>query len=435
MHRSPGALLQNPDTRRAAGLATAVMAANVVALGFTVVFAHKLGEARYGSLAALTSTFIILMVPGTALQTTVAREISAAVASGDPAAGAALGRWLRRLAALTVVLSLISVAAREPIAAVIGVRDLPWGAAVALPSGALWLIVQVERGALQAFRRYKLVGASIFTEQCLRLLFAYVLVVAGLGVTGAYLGIPLALLMLAVLLAFPLRREVAGAPHDAHVGRLRELLARAAWPVVALSLIAWLQDGHVIIVKHIASSHAAGAWGAAAVAAKAIMWIAIGLSLYIVPEAARRAKQGLDARGVLGRALIIIGLIAAAMVLVYAAAAQPILHAAFNVSGSAGALPWLGLAMSMLGFAYVGTQYQLALHRVRFIVVLALAAIAEPVVLIAIGPDLTALAFGMLAVLAATTIGVLLLALRPARPPERAAAESERQPAAVLTEA
>src|SRR5207249_2711099 len=63
------------DTGRAAGLAAAVMAANVIALVFTIVFARVLHSSGYGSLAALVSTFLILSVPGSALQMTVAREV------------------------------------------------------------------------------------------------------------------------------------------------------------------------------------------------------------------------------------------------------------------------------------------------------------------------------------------------------------------------
>src|ERR687886_761553 len=88
--------LSGSDTGRAAGMAGAVMAGNVLALAFTVVFAHVLGQTGYGSLAALLSTFIILMVPGAALQTTVAREVSAAIAAGDPNAGGGVRGWLRR---------------------------------------------------------------------------------------------------------------------------------------------------------------------------------------------------------------------------------------------------------------------------------------------------------------------------------------------------
>ncbi len=109
-------LLASADTRRAAGLASAVISANFVALGFTIVFARTLGASRYGSLAALLSTFIILMVPGSALQTTVAREVSGAVASGDPSAGASVRRWLGRLLIATVAITVVSVLCRDLIA-------------------------------------------------------------------------------------------------------------------------------------------------------------------------------------------------------------------------------------------------------------------------------------------------------------------------------
>src|SRR4051812_49966131 len=104
--------LSRSETSRAAELGIAAMGANVVALGFTLVFTHVLGQADYGSLAALVSTFLILNVPGYALQTTVAREIGAAVAAGEPRPGAAGGRWVRRLGVAT--LGLGGVGGRRP---------------------------------------------------------------------------------------------------------------------------------------------------------------------------------------------------------------------------------------------------------------------------------------------------------------------------------
>ena len=76
------------DTGRAAGLGAAVMGSNLIALIFTVVFGRLLHSSGYGSLATLVAAFVILQVPGSALQATVAREVSAEVAAGDRAPGA-----------------------------------------------------------------------------------------------------------------------------------------------------------------------------------------------------------------------------------------------------------------------------------------------------------------------------------------------------------
>src|SRR3954471_9789893 len=76
--------LTGSDTGRAAELGIAAMVSNVVALAFTLVFTRVLGQSGYGSLGALISTFLLLTVAGYALQTTVAREVSGALAAGDP---------------------------------------------------------------------------------------------------------------------------------------------------------------------------------------------------------------------------------------------------------------------------------------------------------------------------------------------------------------
>jgi len=307
------------------------------------------------------------------------------------------------------------------LATVIGVEDVPWAAGSTLFAGALWLIVSVERGALLGFQRYRLVGVSIIAEQLARLAFGIVLAKGGLGVTGAFLGTPAALACVAGVLLVPLGRQLGDAPDEELPGhRLRDLARRAWAPICALGLISWLQDGNVIVVKHLASDHDAGAWVAAAVAAKAIMWIAIGLAAYLVPEVARRAGSGGDSRPILLRVMGLIAALAVPMVLIYFAAASLILEKVLHVHGGQGALPYFGAAMSMLALTYLATQYQLALHRSRFLVVLALAGLAQPLILASVGDDLTGLALALLGMHVAVAGVMLVLALR--RPPDDAEA-------------
>ncbi len=406
--------LAGTDTGRAAGLAAAVMGGNVIALAFTIVFARLLGAGGYGSLAALVSAFVILTVPGSALQITVAREVSAALAHGEASPGAGVRRWLGRLVWLTGGVTLVSVLAREPLAAAIGV-DLEWAAAATLPTGCLWLILSVQRGALQGLQHYRMVGLSIVGEAGARLLFGLLLVGLGLGVTGAFLGTALSVLAVALVLTPMLFRALGPAvAGPASERRLRELVGRAWAPVLALGLIAVLQNIDVIVVKHQASEEAAGAYAAAAVAAKVIIWVAIGLGLYLLPEAARRTRLGLDARPVLRRTLALIAMTSAPMVLVYAVAAEPLLDLVFGaeLTGGAGALPWLALAMALLASAYLSVQYLLALHRARFIWLLGAAAVLEPVLLQGIGAELTTVAVALLGLQLALATAVLAIGLR-----------------------
>src|ERR1700694_1615193 len=66
------ATLRGSDPAKTAGLAAAMIANNVIALGSTVVFARLLSD--YSSLAALISYFLILSVAGQAIQVATARE-------------------------------------------------------------------------------------------------------------------------------------------------------------------------------------------------------------------------------------------------------------------------------------------------------------------------------------------------------------------------
>ncbi len=295
--------------------------------------------------------------------------------------------------------------------------DELWAAAAVPVTSMLWMLISVERGALQGFQRYKLLGWSLVAEAMCRLLFALGLVAAGLDVTGAFLASPLALIAVGLALAVPLRRHLPRASVDTGK-RLRDLLAGSGAPVAALTLLFALQEVHVIVVKHEASSEAAGSYAVAAVAAKAIVWVAIGLGMYLLPEAARRAKQGSDARPIL---LSTLGLIAAAsvpMVLIYAAAARPLLGAVFgdDLTGASGALPWLGLAMALLACSYLSVQYLLALGRASFIWVLGLVALAEVVLLAGIGANLTGVAVALFGLQLVCASCMLTLALR--RTPE-----------------
>jgi O-antigen/teichoic acid export membrane protein len=422
------AALKSSDTGRAAGMGVAVIAQNVLALVFTIIFARILGATGYGSLAVLISAFIILMVPGSALQIAVARKLSRERATNTVYAGAGVRRWLVRLAIGTVAVALVAIPLRSVLGAIINVDDL-WGAAAVPVTAMLWVILCVERGALQGFERYRVVALSIIGEAGSRILFSLLLVGVGLDVSGAFAGAALAFLAVALILLVPLGAELP--PPDrrpAGEARLRELLMGARVPVLALTLLLAIQELHVIVVKHEASGDAAGSYAVAAVAAKAIIWIAVGLGMYLVPEAARRSAIGDDTRTILLRCL---GLIAAAgipMVLIYTAAGKPLLEAVFgeDLTLASDALPWLGLAMVLLACTYLSVQYLLALHRYRFTWILAAAMVVEVGALVAIGDDLTRVAMALLGVQAVCAAIVLFLAL--GRPPAPIAATHRPEP-------
>ena len=409
----PAASPSGAETATAAGLAVAQLAANAIAVIFTAAFARVLGREDYGVLAAALSSFLIFSVPGSALQVATARAVATRRLGGRGELAATLRRWTVRLAAATAALALAGVALREPLARAMGV-DAYGAAAATLPTVSLWLLLCVQRGALAGLGAFRPVGASIVAEAAGRLVLGLLLVAAGLGTAGAYLGTPLAMALTAAALAVLIARRrgsVAGAAPARMRGFAREALA----PIVALAFIAVLQNVDVIVIRHQVGDDLAGAYAAAAVAAKVVVWTAVGVGLYLIPGAAARAAEGRDARPVLLRALGVVAAIAAPALLIMLLAPRLLLRVGFGEEyvAAADALPLLALAMTTLALTYLAVNFLLAVGAHGFLVPLGLVAIGEPVLLLAGSLDrLASFAGVVLAVQAAAAVAVLVPSLR-----------------------
>jgi O-antigen/teichoic acid export membrane protein len=401
---------QDAETTRAIGLAAAAMAANLVAVVFTVIFTRLLGTVGYGSLAALLNLTVILFVPGSALQVAAAREGTLGrLGRGGELAGT-LARWTRHLLIGLLAITLAAILAREPLAALLNVRQ-EWAAAGVPATAALWLLVCVQRGLLQAGRAYRVVGLSIVFEALGRLAVGLAFVGVGLGVTGAYLGTAASLALTAVVLELVLRRRLGPATPGARQHPLRSLARDAALPIAALTVVAALQNVDVIMAKHALTETAAGVYAATVVAAKAVVWIAVGLGFWVVPEATRRAAAGGDPRTVLARGLGVIGAVAACALAVFAAVPALLLRTAFGAEYESGdeVLLTLGAAYALLAAAYIAVQFLLGLRRRWFAAALAVVAIAEPILLLSAN-DLESFAAAVLAVQAVGAALVLAIA-------------------------
>ncbi|MEA2228935.1 MAG: hypothetical protein QOF04_2565 [Solirubrobacteraceae bacterium] len=410
--------LRQSESGKAAGLAAATLVNNGIQLVFTVVFTRLLGATGYGTLAALVSAFLILLVAGQSVQTAAAREAALDRLGHPEAVRATLRAWTHRLLLALVVVTAVSVIGREQIAAAIGTDESPWGAAAILPTGVLWMLISLQRGALQGLRAYGAVGISIVAEGLGRLLCALVLVGAGMGVTGAMLGTPLAFALVALGLEAVLHRRIGPIqPAAGAVRSLRGLIGDGWVPIVGLFLLAGLQNMDVIVAKHRLAADAAGSYAAAAVAAKSVVWVAIGIGLHLLPEATRRAAEGRDPRAVLLRALAILGVISAPALIIFAAMPDLLLRLAFGdgLTQAAGGLLLLGAAMTLLAVSYLAVQYMVALGERRFLWMLAAIALAEPVILATTERDIVAFAAVVFGVQCVAAASVLALGLHTRR--------------------
>jgi len=443
------ASLRGSDTAKAAGLALAMIANNIIALGSTVVFARLLSD--YGSLAALISYFLILSVAGQAMQVATAREGVLGHLGVGAGLIATLKRWMKGLLVFTAALTIVSVLLREPIAAAVGVKHDQWAAAIGIPAGCMWLGLSILRGALQGVGDYKSVGLSLVGEQGVRLISGAALAAAGLGVTGAYLGTPISFIAMGAYCAVQVRRYAErsaaageapeGAPAQAVFG-LWTHVKRAWAPIAGLIVIAVLQNIDIIAAKHRfnGTKDLASSYAATAVAAKVLIWVAIGAGFYLVPEVSRRRAAGEDTRPVLMVALGIVAVCAVPVLLIFGFGATPLLRAAFGSNRllASNSLLILGIAFAALAATYLAMQYMLALKRTWFLLAMGVVAVAEPILLLQASREPKGFATVVLVVQLVGAVVAFGLALRrdrhtPATPPPVVSSRPEQAAAPLET--
>ena len=373
--------LRDSDTAQAAGLAVATIIQQLTAIVFTVVFTRILGTDGYGSLAALINFSVILIVPGSALQVAAARQgmLGRLGAGGELAA--TLARWTRHILIGIAAVTVVSVLARAPLADLVNVEE-EWAAAAVPVSAAVWLLLCVQRGLLQAARAYRPVALSIVIEGGVRIVAALALV-AALDVTGAYLGLLVAWASMSVVLGRILRARLGAPATDTPQHPLKALARNAAVPTAGLVFVAALQNVDVIMARHALDDDTAGVYAATTVAAKTIVWVSVGVGLWVLPEATRRAGDGVDPRGVLVRALAVIGGLSVPALAIFGLVPALLLRVAFGSDYESGdtVLFLLGLAFSCLACTYVTVQFLLGLHRRVFVLGLLVVAAVEPFVL------------------------------------------------------
>ncbi|WP_423748150.1 lipopolysaccharide biosynthesis protein, partial [Frankia canadensis] len=205
----------------------------------------------------------------------------------------------------------------------------------------------------------------------------------------------------------------------------------------ALVPLALLQNMDVVIVGWLGSS-GVGGYAAISTACKVPVFIGLAVANFLLPEAARRRKEGRPAGGTLAIALAFVvtpGLVLAAIGLV---GAKWLLGLVFgpHLTGAAPALWVLALSMTLLAVTLMFTTYLLGAGVRRVVGVLAVATVATAGALVSAGGGAMATAVAALAAESVTALAVGLLVVQLHHADRRAAgpapdAVEPRGPAAV----
>jgi O-antigen/teichoic acid export membrane protein len=392
----PGVESMRAGLLQAGPLAIAGVVANGASVILTIALARLLSPHSYGVLNQLTGLYLILSMPGSAVVVAVVRRVTLWHEDGS---GHLVRRWAGRVhrqgTMLVLTWAVIVFLSRHGVAVLLN-QQSGVGIAAILAAAAFFVLLSLDRGLLQARRAYKPLAVNLLVEAGVRVTVVVILVAAGYGPSGAAIGILIGEVVAAGHARYAAVRAWSGGqgPHvwavTGWVAAVRPdpvlaggSSARRAVALdlvvasVSLSMVAVLQNIDVLVVGRDNPSHS-GAYAAVSVTSKAIVFGAVVLGGYLLPEAAIRWRQGGHALRQLAVVLVLLAIPSAVLLTVALAAPEVLLQLVFHhaYTSASDALAPLVLAMILLSVSVVLTMYLLAVGRRWVVGVLLVGAIA-----------------------------------------------------------
>ena len=422
----PGIESMRAGLLQAGPLAAAGVLANGASVILTVALARLLTPHGYGVLNQLTGLFLILSMPGSAVVVAVVRRVTVWHEDGT---GHLVRRWAgrvhRQCTLIVLVWAAVVFTGRHAVAVLLN-QQSGIGIAAILTAAAFFVLLSLDRGLLQAHRAYRPLAANLLVEVGVRVVAVIVLVAAGYGPSGAAIGV----LIGEVAAAAHARWASVRAWSDGRAPRLphlrswlaalrpdrvldsghdsvrRTVVLDLVVASVSLSMVAFLQNIDVLVVGRDNPNHS-GAYAAVSVTSKAIVFGAIVLGGYLLPEAAIRWRQGGHALRQLAVVLVLLAVPSVLLLGVAVAAPEQILQLVFHhaYTSAADALAPLVLAMILLSISVVLTMYMLAIGQRWVVIVLVSGVVVLTLAVLSVHGAPRATAFVDLAVQA----GVLLV--------------------------
>jgi O-antigen/teichoic acid export membrane protein len=362
---------------QAGPLAVGGLVANALNIVATVLVARLLTTRQYGGVAQLLGLFFVLSMPGSALLVGVLRRITAMAAKGhDELAHRWTTKLYRRSLLVLVAWSAFAFAIEAPLARALRLPD-NGSVAFILIAGGVWALLCIDRAILQAHRRYAGLGLNLMIEIGVRTVLVLGFAIAGLGIWGYALGLLLGEIVAAAQArvagqrawGYPAR---AALPSDDSMGT-RALSIDLVTALIGFALLGVLQNADIILVGRLQPSNS-GSYAAISVASKALVFGAILLGSYVLPEAAIRWHRGEHALRQLAVTLLFLMVPSILLLAVALFAPKQFLTIFFSarLSGGAPAFATLVGAMACLGVTVVLTNYLFGAARRGVIVLLAL---------------------------------------------------------------
>lgn len=347
-------------------LALASAASIVANYVFLLAAGRLLGSESYGSLAALLGLLAVILIPASALQMAVSRDVSRRLASGDSEGASNFARrilWLSTVA--TVPLVLVAVALAVPVSNVLNIDSV---GVVILAELTLTtaLVTPVAMGTLQGQQRFHALATMYLAPVVLRLLLFAALAVAGYRLGGAVVATVVSAVVSVALALALTHLPLAGVSKA--TGDVRPFVRYLGPVTIGLIGIALLTHVDLLIVKARFLANDAGAYAAASAFARVGLFLPATILAVIFPRTAARQARGEETSDILGRSLLVTAVFCGGLSLFYWATGRGLVTTTFGIDFAKGGeiLPGFALAIGLFSLANILVGYHLSRGEAKY---------------------------------------------------------------------
>ncbi|SOD73454.1 O-antigen/teichoic acid export membrane protein [Jatrophihabitans sp. GAS493] len=325
--------------------------ANVAAYGFNVVLSRPLGPTRFGELVSLLAIYLLIQVPGVALQAVIARRIAAQNHGDSADVRAIIGDSLR----VGIILAGAVAVCAPGLHAFLHIESwwaLVWLAATTIPTTISFAII----GLLQGQQRFFGLGLLILGVQMARVAAGLVTAVSAHTVAAAFFW---SFIFVTAVTGFACLRALATSDPPVEPGRVPHLVTVLARDVASILSIFILSNIDLLLAKHYLSSDEAGSlYGAGNLITKIAFWAPAFIATVSFPRFSRPAERVAAIRKSAAVCVILSGII-----VIGAAVCAPLVPVILGSDYKPAGLVWaFALQGAALATVLLGVYASIAVH-------------------------------------------------------------------------
>ena len=390
------------------GSATMVIGHNIFNVGQFIYYfltIRLLNTSQYGDLAAIISILGIIGIIQMAFGLTIVKFVAS---QNTQAAVSNLIKWFNYWGFLAGGITAVLVLLLSPVVSIFLNLTQPKLFYLISPMFFLLVIVYVYRSVLQGLLLFKTYIASLLVDVVIRISFTSLLIILGMALFGAIIGMFIGIISGFIITRFALNSYLSG--KKGKKPKIMPLL-KYSFPVLIQGLaFTSFYSTDILLVKHFFSPHEAGTYAYLSVLGRIAMFCTSPITSTMFPLVAKRFASKQPYLKIFYICFLLVTSVSLFVVLIFKLVPDiPI--SLLNKSEGQDILWWFGLFMTLLGIALLFEQFYLSIGKTKPVWFFVAAAGLQAVLIWFIHPSL--LSVVQISVLSTALLNVALFVYFP----------------------